>query len=119
MPVEESSLKRLQYNCSVMLDRYVAVARVTCEMVCTLQELPLSKDRQLVIYLQKRREDEALAAHDRAARELLTALGIQPDLPVSKPTSKSIPPLQKTPCRRNQLRGLHDEAFLGLRGPNE
>lgn len=104
MPLEENLLKRSQHNCSVMLDRYVEVARVTCQMVCTQQKLPLSKDRQLVVYLQKRREDEALAAHDKAARALLTALGIQPDLPVSEPTSKSIPPGNSRRARLNIYR---------------
>jgi hypothetical protein len=87
-----------------MLDRYVEVARTTCETVCSLQKLPLSKDRQLVIYLQKRREDEALAAHDKAARALLAALGIQPDLPVSNPASKSIPPGNSGKARLNVYR---------------
>ena len=93
MPAQEIplELKRLQHNCSIMLDRYVEVARVTCEMVCTLQDLPVAKGRRLAIYLQKRREDEALAAHVQATRELLTALGIQPAPPISQPAPELAP----------------------------
>jgi hypothetical protein len=88
MPTEEISLKRLQHNCSVMLDRYVEVARATCEMVCSLQKLPVSRDRRLAIYLQRKREEEALAAHDKAALALLTALEIHPEL---LPLSAKVP----------------------------
>ena len=93
MPAEEIplELKRLQNNCSVMLDRYVEVARVTCEMVCTQHELPVAEGRRLAIYLQRTREDEALAAHVQATRELLTALGIQPAPPVSQPAPQPVP----------------------------
>jgi hypothetical protein len=66
---------------------YVEVARVTCEMVCTLQDLPVVKGRRLTIYLQ----DEALAAHVQATRALLTALGVHP--PPEPVPSDSFPEL--------------------------
>ena len=93
MPADEISLelKRLQNNCSDMLDRYVEVARVTCEMVCTQHELPVAEGRRLAIYLQRKREDEALAVHVQATRELLTALGIQPAPPISQPAPQPVP----------------------------
>ena len=93
MPADEIplKLKRLQSECSAMLNRYVEVARVTCEMVCTLEDLPVSKGRRLAIYLQKKREDEALAAHGQATRALLSALGIQPAALVPQPAPEPVP----------------------------
>jgi hypothetical protein len=90
MPGAEIPLRRLQNNCSVTLDRLVETARATCEMIGTLRKLPVSKDRRLAIYLQRKREGEAMAAYQKAARELLGAIEIQPDLlPDSEPVPLS------------------------------
>jgi len=78
MNADEISLKRMQNNCSVTLERYVDIAKATCEMFNTLRKLPVSKDRRLAIHLQKKREDEALAAYQKAASGLVNA--VQADL---------------------------------------
>jgi hypothetical protein len=85
MLAEEIHLKRLQVNCSVTLERFVQIARGTCEILSTLRKLPMSKDRRLALYQQRRREDEALAGYQKAARALLAALEIQPDPAVAEP----------------------------------
>jgi hypothetical protein len=49
-------------------------------MIGTPRKLPASKDRRLAIHLQKKRADEAMAACQEAARELVARLEIQPEL---------------------------------------
>ena len=73
-------LKRLQNNCSVTLERYMDTARATCEMVGTLRKLPVSKDRRMADFHQIKREEEAMAEYRKAARTLLEALEIAPEL---------------------------------------
>jgi hypothetical protein len=85
MPQEELHLKRLQNNCTVTLDRYMEAARETCEMVGTLRKLPVSKDRRLAVFLQRKREEEAMAAYQKSAKMLLAALEIAPDFQASEP----------------------------------
>jgi hypothetical protein len=90
MPADEIHLKRLKNNCSVTLDRYMDVARMTCEMVGALRKLPVPKDRQLAIHVQRRREDEARGDYQKASRELLNALEIRPDLADSEPAPQPL-----------------------------
>ena len=71
-----------------MLDRYIEVAKATCEMMGTLRKLPISKDRQLAIFLQRKREKEAWVDHERAARTLLNALEVHPDLASAEPEAR-------------------------------
>lgn len=91
MPGDELHLKRLQYNCSVTLERFIEVARETCAMAGMLRKLPVSTDRRLAIYLQKKREDEALAGYRKASQALLNALEIHPDLPDPAPAANPLP----------------------------
>jgi len=100
MSSEQIHLKRLQNNCSVTLERYKEVAQATCEMFGTLRKLPVSKDRRLAIYLQKKREDEALAAYQKSARGLLAVLEIQPDVVDSETAPQ---PLQAALARGARL----------------
>src|SRR4051812_76600 len=90
MAAPEISLKRLQNNCTIAWDRYADMARATCEMVSTLRKLPISYDRRLAIYLQQKREDEALAEYQKASHALLRALEIHPDLLESAASSLPI-----------------------------
>ena|SRR5438270_3264283 len=98
MTVGEIPLKRMQKNCSLLLDRYIEIARATCEMVCTIRNLPVSKDHRLVIYLQRKKENEALAAYQKASRALMTALENEPDAanaadsPAPRPPGKARSP---------------------------
>jgi hypothetical protein len=101
----ELHLKRLQNNCSATLERFVEVARATCEMAGTLRKLPVSKDRRLAIYLQRKREDEALATYQKAARELLAALEIEPDPADSEPSPQPLQGAHKRGARLNTRRG--------------
>jgi hypothetical protein len=90
-----------------MLDRYIEVAKATCEMMGTLRKLPISKDRQLAIYLQRKREEEALVDHEKAARTLLNALEVHPELPLAWPELVS-PSVSRSPSARlnTKRRGL-------------
>jgi len=100
----ELRLKRLQNNCSVTLERFVEVARATCEMAGTLRKLPVSKNRRLAIYLQRKREDEALASYQKAAHGLLAALGIQPDPADSEPAPQPLQGAHTRGARPNARR---------------
>ena len=88
-----------------MLERFVEVARATREMAGTLRTLPVSKDRRLAIYLQKKREDEALAGYRKASHTLLAALEIHADLPDSEPAPQPIPVGKSRGARLDTRRG--------------
>jgi hypothetical protein len=97
-----SPLKRLQMTCTVTLDRYMELAKGTCEMLGTLRALPVSKDRRLEIVLQKKRERKAQVSYEKASLELLSALQLQTDLsdatpiPAPRPQSRRAPRLEMT-----------------------
>ena len=71
--------KRLQNNCEVTLERFTASANETCSMISRLRSLAVSKDKRLEIFLQQKREDEALYAYRKARQELVSVLESDPE----------------------------------------
>lgn len=86
-PMNETDVrwKRLQNNCQVTLERFSASASETCNMISHLRTLPLSKDKRLEIFLQQKREDEALYAYRKARQELVSILESDPEIGKSLP----------------------------------
>jgi hypothetical protein len=74
------SLKRLHKGCEITLERYGAIAGETCKLLGRLRSLPISKDKRLEIFLQKRKEDEAGEAYQKARNALLEAIQNDHDL---------------------------------------
>ena len=73
-------LKRLQRTCEVTLERFTATATDSCHTAARLKRLPVSKDKRLEIYLLKKKEEQALAAYQKARNELLGILEADPEL---------------------------------------
>ena len=70
----DNRLKRLHKNCEITLERFISLAHESCTIAGKLRALPVSKDRRLAIFQQRKREDEALAAYQKARHELLAAV---------------------------------------------
>ena len=75
----EIRLKRLHHSCSIALQRYGETANETCRITGRLRLLPVSRDKRLELFNQKKREDEAHAAYLKARNELLAAIECDPD----------------------------------------
>jgi len=73
-------LKRLHKACEVTLERYFAIASDSCKMTAMLRALPVSKDKRLELFLQKKKEDGAREAYLKARGALLSAIEADPDL---------------------------------------
>jgi hypothetical protein len=80
----------MQKNCEIHLQRLIQVATDTCNITSQLRHLPVSKDKRLQIFQQKKREEEALAAYRKVRAELLEAIESAPDL--LYPTEDQSPP---------------------------
>ena len=76
----EIRLKRLHKTCEITLNRYLTVANDTCNLTGTLRMLPLSKDKRLEVFLQKKKEDEAQLAYLKARGALLAAIELDPEM---------------------------------------
>ena len=78
------SLKRLHKACEITLERYNTIANQTCSLMGRLRSLPVSKDKRLDVYIQKRKEDEAHDAYQKARNALLEAIQNDPYLVTHK-----------------------------------
>jgi hypothetical protein len=96
-------LKRLHRDCEITLTRYHDIASDTCKLLGRLRTLPVSKDKRLEVFLQQRREDDAMEAYQRARESLLTAIRNDPDFIVE--TSREDP--ARVPPRRAPRVGAH------------
>jgi hypothetical protein len=83
-------LKRLSKACELTLQRYLAMATDTCNMAGRLRILPVSKDKRLELFLQKKKEDEAHDAYQKARNALLAAIEADPDLTYAQQDSPSM-----------------------------
>jgi hypothetical protein len=84
-------LKRLHKSCEVTLERYKSVANDTCNLMGRLRLLPLSKDKSLEIFHQKKKEDDAHDAYQKARKALIAAIEADPELVNSWDPEKSAP----------------------------
>ncbi len=67
-------LRRLQTSCAITLERYVAVANETCKMASRLGLVPPPSDLRLDLFTQKKREERAHEAYEKARNALFAAL---------------------------------------------
>lgn len=72
-------LKRLQRDCEMTLDRFLAVATDTCHATSRLRHLPVNKDKRLEIFIQKKKEDAARDAYQKARDALLAVIEADPE----------------------------------------
>jgi hypothetical protein len=75
----EIRLKRLHKTCEITLNRYLTVANDTCNLIGTLRTMPVSRDKRLEVFLQKKKEDEAQLAYLKAREALLTVIVMDPE----------------------------------------
>ena len=87
-------LKRLQKTCEITLHRLIDNATNTCNMAGKLRSLPAPRDKRLEFFLQKKREDAALDAYQKARTQLLEAIEGNMELPA-----------EALPLRESKIRG--------------
>jgi len=92
----EQNNRRLHKACEITLERYQAVANDTCKLMGRLRTLPVSKDKRLEIFLQKKKEDEAHQGYVKARNALLEVLDSDPEAPMRIEEIEPIPP-RRTP----------------------
>ena len=85
-------LKRLQKNCEITLQRYTSTASDTCSLIGKLRHLPVSKDKRLEIFLQRKKEEEALNGYLKARQELLSTIEESPELLNAEQPDERRPP---------------------------
>ena len=84
-------LKRLHKTCELTLHRYMAMAADTCSLTGRLRMLPVSRDKRLEVFMQKKKEDEARDAYLKARHGLLSAIEADPDIVTAAGAEASSP----------------------------
>jgi hypothetical protein len=90
-------LKRLHKGCELTLARYTTLANDTCSMAAKLRILPMSKDKRLEMSLQKKREDEAHQAYQKARNALFAAIEEDTELLDPRPGASPASAVQGMP----------------------
>jgi len=88
----DQHLRRLHKGCEITLERYEAIANDTCKLMGRLRTLPLSKDRRLEVFLQRKKEDLAHQAYLKARNALLEVLDSDPQGPMRTEEPAPLPP---------------------------
>ena len=66
--------KRLQKACEITLERYTVIANDSCNLMGKIKALPVARDKRLEIFLQKKKEDQAYCAYQKARTALFAAI---------------------------------------------
>jgi hypothetical protein len=69
----KKDLERLQHKCTAGLEKYIATAKRTCELMGS-ESATLSAERRNSILLQRRKENAAHDAYQKARLDLLNYL---------------------------------------------